>query len=156
MDEDEEEDKDEDDGKESGMIGQGEMVNSADDNVDTMVDEQPIVIADQGQEIGKHTLRPQPREPALRPQTPERHAKPRTPHTHPLSGLQDLGLVTARKPPLAQPSLREAEAARNTSEVDVDQKLPDNQQLATVPPMSHSPTCLSLISLWLRRAQMVL
>jgi hypothetical protein len=42
-DEDMKDDEEKDDGKEPTMIGQGEMVNTAADNVKTMVDDQPIV-----------------------------------------------------------------------------------------------------------------
>jgi hypothetical protein len=45
--EEEEVDEDEDDGKEPRMIGQGEMVNTSADDVDTMVDDQPIVLPEQ-------------------------------------------------------------------------------------------------------------
>jgi len=110
-DEDEEEDQDEDDGKEPWMLGQGEMVNISADDVDTMVDDKPIVLPEQGEEMREHTPRPQP---------PEPHPLPPTPETHPLSGLEHLGLVTPRKPRPVVPTLREAEAARNTSDVDVD------------------------------------
>ena len=58
-DEEEEEDQDEDDGKEPRTDGQGEMVNSSADDIDTMVDDQPIVLPEQGQEMCKHTPRPQ-------------------------------------------------------------------------------------------------
>jgi len=58
------EDKDEDDGKEPRMIGQGEMVNTSADDVDTMVDDQLIVLSEPAQEIGDHTPRPQPPAPA--------------------------------------------------------------------------------------------
>jgi hypothetical protein len=47
VDENENEDKNEDDGKELQMIGQGEMVNTSADDVDTMVDDQPIVLPEQ-------------------------------------------------------------------------------------------------------------
>ena len=50
--EEEDEDEDEDDGKESQMIGQGEMVNTSATHADTMVDEEPTVLAEQVQEIG--------------------------------------------------------------------------------------------------------
>jgi len=70
-DEDEDVDEDEDNGKEPWMIGQGEMVNSSADDVDTMVDDQPTVLHEQGQEICKHTPWPQPLVPALWPQSPE-------------------------------------------------------------------------------------
>jgi hypothetical protein len=43
--------------------------------------------------------------------------------THKLSGLEFLGLVTTQTPRPAAPTLREAEAARNTSDVDVEQQL---------------------------------
>jgi len=121
--EDEEEDKDEDDGKEPRTIGQGEMVNASADDVDTMVDDQPIVLPEQGQEMHKHTPRTQPPARAPRPPTPDPHPRPRTPETHPLSGLEHLGLVTPQKPRPVVPTLREAEAAGNTSDVDVNQQL---------------------------------
>jgi hypothetical protein len=65
VDDDEEEDeeegnKDEDDGKEPWMICQGEMVNTSADDVDTMVDDQPIMLPEQGLEIHQHTPRPDP------------------------------------------------------------------------------------------------
>jgi len=101
-DEDEEEDQDEDDGKELRTLGQGEMVNTSADDVDTMVDDQPIVLPEQGQEMCEHIPWPQPPEPRPRPRTPE---------THPLSGLEHLRLVTPQKPRPAVPTLREAEAA---------------------------------------------
>jgi hypothetical protein len=66
-----EEDNDEDDGKEPRTIGQGEMVNTSADDVDTMVDNQPIVIPEQGQEMCEHTTQPPPPAPAPWPQTPE-------------------------------------------------------------------------------------
>jgi len=121
--EEEEVDEDEDDGKEPRTIGQGEMVNTSADDVDTMVDDQPIVLPEQCQEMREHTPRPQPPAPAPRPQTPDPRPRPRTPETHPLSGLEHLGLVTPQKPRPAVPTQREAEAAGNTSDVDVDQQL---------------------------------
>ena len=66
-DEDEEQDEDEDDGKEPWTIGQREMVNSSADDVDTIVDDQPIMLLEQGQEMREHTPRPQPPVPAPRP-----------------------------------------------------------------------------------------
>ena len=119
----EEEDEDEDDGKEPRTIGQGEMVNTLADNVDTMVNDQPIVLPEQGQKMREHTPRPQPPAPASRPLTLERRPRPRTPETHPLTGLEDLGLLTSQKPQPVVPKLQEAEAARNTSDVDVNQQL---------------------------------
>jgi len=123
VDEDEEEDKDEDDGKEPRTIGQGEMVNTSADDVDTMVDDQPIVLLEQCQETREHSPRPQPPAPAPRPQTPDPRPRPRTLENHPLSGLEHLGLVTPQKPRPEVPTQREAEAAGNTSDVDVDQQL---------------------------------
>jgi len=120
---DEDKEEDEDNGKEPRTIGQGEMVNTSADDVDTMVDDQPIVLPEQCQEMCKHTPRPQPPAPAPRPQTPEPSPRPRTPETHTLSGLEFLGLVTPQKPRPVAPTLREAEAAGNTSDVDVDQQL---------------------------------
>jgi hypothetical protein len=123
VDEDEEEDKDDDDGKEPRTIGQGEMVNTLADDVDTMVDDQPIALPEQCQEMREHTPRPQPPALAPRPQTPDPRPRPRTPETHLLSGLEHLGIVTPHKPHPVVPTLQEAEAARNTSDVDVDQQL---------------------------------
>jgi hypothetical protein len=118
---DEEEDEDEDDGKELWTIGQGERVNTSADDADTMVADEPTVLPEQGQEMRKNNLRPQPPAPAPRPQTPEASPQPRTPQTHTLSGLWFLGLVTPQKHRPVAPTLGEAEAARNTSDVDVEQ-----------------------------------
>jgi hypothetical protein len=110
-DEDEEEDKDEDDGKEPWTIGQGEMVDISADDADTMVDDEPTVVPDQGQEMRERTPWPQPQAPAPRQLTPELPPRPRTPETHTLSGLEFLGLVTPQEPRPAALTLREAEAA---------------------------------------------
>ena len=135
--EDEEEEEEEDDGKEPRTIGQGEMVNSSVDNVDTMVDDQPIVLPEQGQLMREHTPRPQPPPPAPWPQTPEPRPRPRTPETYPFGGLEHFGLVTAQKSRPAVPTLREAEAAGNTSDVDVSRQLliesPGGDSLSDVP-----------------------
>jgi len=122
VDEEEDEDEDEDNGKEPRTIGQGEMVNTSADDADTMVDKQLTVLPEQGQEMREHTPWPQPPAPAQWPQTPEPRPWPRTPETNTLSGLEVLGLVTPQKPRPAAPTLREAEAAGNTSDVDVDQQ----------------------------------
>jgi hypothetical protein len=122
-DEDEEEDKNEDDGKEPRTIGHGEMVNTSGDDADTMVDDEPTVLPEQGQEMRKYTPWAQPPAPAPPPRTPEPHPRPRTPETHTLSGLEFLVLVTPQKPRPAVPTLREAEAAGNTLDVDVEQHL---------------------------------
>ena len=65
--EEEDEDEDEDNGKEPRMLGQGEMVNTSADNVDTMVVDEPTVLPKQGQEMSEHTPRPQLQAPAPRP-----------------------------------------------------------------------------------------
>ena len=67
----EEEDEDEDDGKEPRTTGQGEMVNPSANAVDTMVEDQPIVRPNQGQETREHSSQQQPPAPAPWPQTPE-------------------------------------------------------------------------------------
>jgi len=85
--EEEDEHEDEHDGKKLRMISQGEMVNTLADNVDTMVDDQPIVLPEQGQEKCEHTPRPQPPAPAPRPQTAEPLWWLRMLETHPLSEL---------------------------------------------------------------------
>jgi len=123
VDEEEDEAEDEDNGKELSTIGQGEMVNTSADNADTMVDDQPTVLPEQGQELREHTPWPQPAAPAPRPQTPEPCPRPSTPETYTLSGLQFLGLMTLQKPRPAAPTLRAAEAAGITSDANVDQQL---------------------------------
>jgi len=133
----EEEDKNEDIGKEPRTIGQGEIVNTSADDVDTMVDNKPIVLPEQGQEMREHTPRPQRLAPSAWHQTPEPCPWPWTPDIYPLSGLDHFGLVTPQIPRPAVPTLRKPEAAGNTSDVDVD------QQMATVSLMSLSPICLS-------------
>jgi len=87
-DEEQDEDEDEDNGKEPRMIGQGEMVNTSAENADTMVDDMPSRLPDQGQGKGEHTPRPQPPAPAPRPQTLAPPLQPRTPETHTLCGLE--------------------------------------------------------------------
>jgi len=142
-DKDEEEDKDVDDGKEPQTIGQGQMVNTSADDVDTMVDDQPIVLPEHSQAMHGHTPRPQPRAPAPWPQTQESRPCPGTLQTHPLSGLEHVGLVTPEKPRPAVPTLREAEAAGNTSDVDVDQQLRRRIGRWRQSPPCPSPRCPS-------------
>jgi len=122
-DEDEEEDENEDDGKQPRTIGQGETVNPSADNGDTVVDDQPNVLREHGQKMREHTPWTQPPASAIRPQTPEPRPQPQIPETHPLSGLEHLGLVTPQQPRPAVQTCREAEAAGNTTDVDVDQQL---------------------------------
>jgi len=78
------------------------------------------VLPEQGQEMREHTPQSQPVAPAPQPQTLEPGPRLQTPVTHPLSGLEFLGLVTPHEPRPAVPTLEEAEAAGNTSDVDVD------------------------------------
>jgi len=122
-DDEEEDDEDEHYGKEPRTIGQGEMENTSADHVDIMVDDQPIVLPEEGQKMHEHTPRPQHLVPAPRPQTPESCLQPRSPETHPLSGLEHLRLETPQKPHPAVPTLGESEASGNTSDMDVDQPL---------------------------------
>jgi len=72
----EEDDEDDDDGKEPQMIGQEEMTNTSADDVDTMVDNQPIVLPEQGEEMHEHTPLPQPPAPAPPPHTTEPRSRP--------------------------------------------------------------------------------
>jgi hypothetical protein len=97
------------------------MGNTSADAVHTMVHDQPIVLPEQAQEMREHTPTRHPPTPAPWPQTPEPGPYPRTPDTHPLSGLRHLVLVMPQRPRPAVPTLLEAEAARNTSDGDVDQ-----------------------------------
>jgi hypothetical protein len=83
-DEDVKEDKDEDDGNKRRMIGQGYMVHTSADNIDTMVDAQPRMLSEYGQKMRKHTPWPQHPVPAPRRQTPQPHPRPATRETHPL------------------------------------------------------------------------
>jgi hypothetical protein len=121
--EEDEEAEDEDDSKEPRTIGHGEMVNTSAVDVGTMVDDQPIVLPEQGQEMRKYTPRPQPTVPAPRPQTHEPRPQPRTSETPPLSRLEHLRLVTAQKPRPVVPTLQKSQAAGNTLHVDVNQQL---------------------------------
>jgi len=120
---DENEEVDEDNGKEPRTIGQGKLVNTSADDADTMVDDEPTVLPDQGHEMQGHTPRPQPPAPAPCQLTPEPPPRPRTQETHTLSGLEFLGHLTPQKPRPAAPTLREADAARYPCNVDVEQQL---------------------------------
>jgi len=141
-DEDEEQDDDEYDGKEPWTIGQGETLNTSAGYVDTMVDNQPIVLPQQGQEMREHTPQPKPPAPAPRTQTPEPSSRPRPPETDPLCGLEFSWIVTPQNHRPAVPTLREAGAAGNTSDEDVDQQLlaglAGGHSLADVP-LHHVP-----------------
>jgi len=71
----------------------------------------------------KHISLPQPLLPAPRTQTLEPRSPPQMSETHPLGWQEDLGCVTPQIPRPVVPSLREAEATGNCSDVDVDQQL---------------------------------
>jgi hypothetical protein len=102
-----------------------------------MLDDQPIMLPEQGQEMREHTPHPQPPAPAPRPRTPELRPQLPTPETHHPSGLENLELVTLQKPRPAVPTLEETEAAGNTSVMDVNQqrliKLAGGESLSAVP-----------------------
>jgi len=158
-DKEQEENKDEDDCKEPRTIGKGVMVNTSYDYVDIMVDDVPIVLHEQGQEIRDHTARPQHPAPATRPLTPDPCPRPRTPETHALSRFQHLGLGMMQKPRPAVPTVREAESGGNTSDGDVDQPVliesAGGDSLSDVPPpdvplpdISLSPKILSFKHAW--------
>jgi len=122
-DEDEEEDKDEDDGKEPRTIGQRELVNTLAHDADTIVDDKQTLLPAQGQQMREHTPRQKPPELALWPHTLEPPPRAHTPETHTISGLEFLGLVMPQTTrPLAR-TLREAEVAGNTFDVDLQQQL---------------------------------
>jgi hypothetical protein len=95
-DKDVEEDKDEDDANEPQRIGQGQKVYTSADDIHTMVDDQPIVLPEQGQEMCKDTPWPQPLAPAPRQHTMEPCPPPRTLETHLFTGLDHLALVTSQ------------------------------------------------------------
>jgi hypothetical protein len=122
---DEDEEEDEDNCKEPRTIGEGEMVNTSAGNADTMVDDKPTVLPEQGQEMRVHTPQRQPPVTAPQPQPLEPTPRLRTTETHSLSQLEFSGLRTPQKHSPVAPTLRESEAAGNTSEVDVEQQLLD-------------------------------
>jgi len=99
------------------------MVNTWADKVDTLVNDQPMVLSEEGQGMRTHTPRTQPPAPAPGPHSAEPRPQPCTPETDPLSGLEHLVRVTPQKPHPAVPPLQEADAATNTSDVDVEQQL---------------------------------
>jgi len=154
--EEEDEDEDEDDGKEPQMITQGEMVNTSADDVDTTVDDQPMVLSQQGHEMREHTPQPQPPAPA--------------PRLKPLSLAHDnerWRLIPSVRWRLWDLWLHKNNAQRR----EVCKKLmqpetprirmwisscPANQQATTVSPFSLSPMSLTLMSLSLTCTQMPL
>jgi len=99
------------------------MVNASADDLDTMVDDQSTVLPEKSHEIPVQTPQPQPAVPTPRPQTSDPRPWTQTPETQPHIGLECLVLLTPQIPHPAAPTLREAEASRNTSAVDVEQEL---------------------------------
>jgi hypothetical protein len=120
---DEDEERDVDNDKESPTIGQGEMVNTSGDDADTMVDNETTVLQEQGQKMRKYTPRPQPLASAQWPDTPVPPPRVCTRETHSLTGLEFSRLMTLQQPRQELPMLRAADAAGNTSNVDVEQHL---------------------------------
>ena len=57
---DEDEDEDEDDGNDPRTICQGEMIDPSAYDVDTIVDDQPTMLPEQGPVMRQHTPQPQP------------------------------------------------------------------------------------------------
>jgi hypothetical protein len=129
------------------------MVNTSADDVDTMVDDQPIIVPDQGQVIHEHTPRAKPLASAPWPQSPEPHPRAQTLETNPPNGLQHLRLVRAQNPQLVVQTLREADAARNTADEDVNQHLV-TVSLMSLSLMSYPLMFLSPMSYMLRRTRM--
>jgi len=81
------------------------------------------MLPDQGREMPKDPSWPHPLALAPLPLTLDPRPPPWTPETHTLSGPQNPGLVKPQNPRPVVPTLQEAEAASNTSNVDVDQQL---------------------------------
>jgi len=120
-DENKEEDEDEDNGIEPWPIGQGEMVNTSAANVDTMVEDQPSLVPEQGQVMREHTPWPELPAPALWPHNLGPCRWPWFPETHPLSRLECLGLAMPERPRMIALTLRDSEALWNMSHGNVHQ-----------------------------------
>ena len=145
--EEEEEDKDEDDGKKPRTIGQGEMVNTSADDADTMVDDEPTVLPEQGQEMRAHTPRPQPPAPTPRPRTMEPPSWPRTPETHTLSGLDCWGLWRHTNLPQQRQHCEKLRQLGTPRMSMLSSSYSANRQVATVSLMSLSRMSFSRMSL---------
>jgi len=142
--EEDEEDEDEDDGHEPRMIHLGELANASADDVDTIVDDQPLVSAEQGQEMRNHTSEPQSPAPAPWAHTLEPRPWPRTPETSLFGGLDFLWLVMLQQPRPAVPTPQPDEAARYTLDPDVGQQLlGESAGVDSLPyvPHPHVPLC---------------
>jgi hypothetical protein len=96
------------------------MLNTSAYDVDSMDDDQPMGCAEHSQVMREHTPLPQPLASASWPETPQTGPLPWTPESSPLYGVEMLWLVTSQKPHTAVPTLREAETAGNTLDVDLD------------------------------------
>jgi hypothetical protein len=72
--------------------------------------------------MGEHTTWPQPPVPAPQPHTLKPRPRPSTPESHTLSGLEFLKRLTPQQPCPLAPTLGEAEAAGNISDVNVEQQ----------------------------------
>jgi hypothetical protein len=110
----ENEDENKDDGQEPQMVGQGEIVNTSADDVDLMVDNQPIILPAQCKEMCKDSLQHQPLAAGPWPLSREPHPGPHPPESHPLSRLHNVDLVTAQNPRPAVATLNDTDAARST------------------------------------------
>jgi hypothetical protein len=99
------------------------MVYTLADNVDTMIDNQRIVLPEQGQEMGEHTPCPQPLEPAPRPGTLDPGLRLQTPETSLLSWLEYLWCLKMQNPRLEEPTLLEVDPPRSSSDMDMYKQL---------------------------------
>jgi len=93
------------------------------DDVDTMVDDEPIVLSEHSQEMCEHTPQPEHPAPPRWLQTLESCAELHTPENYSLSGQDHLGHVMLQKPRPPVPSLLHGDPAGNTSVVHLDQQL---------------------------------
>jgi hypothetical protein len=110
-----------DDGKETRTIGNGKIINTLADDVDSIVDDQSIILPKQGQEMRKHTPWPQPPAPAPRPLPPEPRIQRQPVETYSVRRLEVLEHVRPQKPRPGVPTLREAEATPINLDLEVDQ-----------------------------------
>jgi len=102
------------------MIGQGEMLNTPAVNVDTTIDNQPVVLPEPGQEMFEYTPWPPPPAAAPGPHTSEPHPQPWTLENNPLGGIHIPGLLTPQEPSPTVPTLWETEATVHTSDVHLN------------------------------------
>ena len=105
------------------MRGKREMVNSSADDANTIVDDEQTMLPEQGQEKCDHIRQLQLPAHTLRLKTPEPPTRPPTPQTHTLSGRVFLEVMTPYTYHPAAQSLREAEAAGNSLDFNVQQQI---------------------------------